>query len=43
MNRDDALLADWRRRALAMESEVAKAIIVMRNREDAEWIETMPC
>jgi MoxR-like ATPase len=27
MNRDDALLADWRRRALAMESEVAKAII----------------
>ena len=27
MNRDDALLADWRQRALAMEAEVAKAII----------------
>ena len=27
MNRDDAQLADWRQRALAMESEVAKAII----------------
>lgn len=27
MNRDDALLSDWRERALALEAEVAKAVI----------------
>ena len=27
MNRIDALLADWRQRALALEAEVCKAVI----------------